>query len=247
MDRKASIRSRPIHIGAIYLPIPIPHRPRPTLSNETRDCNPPKRRKRQRKWRRPDPPRGVMGKNSSGVRASAASSPRKRPPKERGNGSQKSAKGTELGGLLASATVACLARVAGDVEAAGIREAPRLGAPAEAASRGAWRGDDACGDEATQRNEEDDERMLGWALSENGCRPISTQDVRPTLLDHKRDCGRRAAHDIWALTGLLTCVIVSLFCLPHVLCESACHVNRNHPTNHLRVDLLRFSLIRIVY
>lgn len=101
MDRKASIRSRPIHIGAIYLPIPIPHRPRPTLSNETRDCNPPKRRKRQRKWRRPDPPRGVMGKNSSGVRASAASSPRKRPPKERGNGSQKSAKGTELGGLLA--------------------------------------------------------------------------------------------------------------------------------------------------
>lgn len=122
-----------------------------------------------------------------------------------------------------------------------------LGAPAEAASRGAWRGDDACGDEATQRNEEDDERMLGWALSENGCRPISSQDVRPTLLDHKRDCGRRAAHDIWALTGLLTCVIVSLFCLPHVLWESACHVNRNHPTNHLRVDLLRFSLIRIAY
>lgn len=70
----------------------------------------------------------------------------------------------------------------------------------------------------------------------------------------------RSAHVTWPQTGLrttsgprylglnlLTCVIVSLFCLPHVLCESACHVNRNHPTNHLRVDLLRFSLTRIAY
>jgi hypothetical protein len=193
MDRKASIRSRPIHIGAIYLPIPIPHRPRPTLSNETRDCNPPKRRKRQRKWRRPDPPTRRDGEELLRRTRIGSVVTAKAPPKRERKWVPEKRKRDGTWG------VAC------------------LGAPAEAASRGAWRGDDACGDEATQRNEEDDERMLGWALSENGCRPISSQDVRPTLLDHKRDCGRRAAHDIWALTGLLTCVIVSLFFLPHVL------------------------------